>query len=101
MKAVQLRLRLEEKLLRDLEEAARVEFLDPVEMLRKLLRQGLAEHKRETTLMRYQRGEVSIGRASEESGLSHWAIIDIGRDRGWTYPIDASELEQGVKASRR
>ena len=101
MKPVQIRLRLEAQLLRDLEEAARVESLDRVEMLRKLLRQGLAEHKRETTLMRYQRGEVSIGRASEESGLSHWEIIDIGRDRGWTYPFDAGELEQELKASRR
>lgn len=91
MKTTQVNLRLEPALVRDLEAAANAEALDRGTMMRKLLLEGLAAWKLQHALRRYQLGEISIGRASEESGRSHWELLELARAQGIAYRIDIDD----------
>ena len=96
MKTVQVNLRLEPELIRKLQEAANAESLERGTMMRKLLIEALSGWRLEYALRRYQAGEISIGRACEESGLSHWEMIDLAHARGIAYRIDVEDsIERG------
>ena len=42
----------------------------------------------------YQLGEISIGRAAEEAGVSHYEIMEEAERRGIAYPLDVAEAEE-------
>ncbi len=93
MKTEQVNLRLEADLIAALEEAAREESLDRGTMIRKLLLRALSHRCLDRALERYQFGEISIGRAVEESGLTHWEILEHARRRGMAHPLDPGEVD--------
>lgn len=55
----------------------------------------------ERTLAGYRRGELSLGRAAEESGLTQWELIDALRAAGIAYPLDAEAAERRLASGRR
>ena len=91
MKTTQVNLRLEPELIRSLEAAASAESLERGTMMRKLMIEGLAAWKLQHALRRYQAGEISIGRATEESGRSHWELIELAQSSGIAYRIDVDD----------
>ena len=91
MKTVQVNLRLEPELIRHLQAAADAELLERGTMMRKLLIQALSSWRVDHALRRYQAGEISIGRACEESGRSHWEMIELAQARGIAYRIDVED----------
>jgi len=91
VKTEQVNLRLEADLIAALEKAAGEEGLDRGTMTRKLLREALSQRVVERALQRYQRGEISIGRAAEEAGLTHWDLIALAATRGIAYPLSPEE----------
>ncbi len=93
MKTEQVNLRLESDLIAALERAAAEEALDRGTMLRKLLLEALERRRLEVTLAKYQRGEVTLGRASEETGLTQWDLIDLLRARRIPYSLSPDEAE--------
>ena len=104
MKTTQVNLRLEPALIHELEAAAKAESLDRGTMMRKLLIEGLAAWRVQHALRRYQSGEISIGRACEESGRSHWELIELAQSSGVAYRIDVDDAiarAQSVMAKRR
>ncbi len=96
MKTDQVNLRLEVDLIASLERAAEEEALDRSTMIRKLIHEGLARRRVDRALLRYQRREISIGRAVEESGLDHWQVIELARSRGIAYPLTPEEVDLRV-----
>ena len=104
MKTTQVNLRLEPTLIRELEAAAKAESLDRGTMMRKLLIEGLSAWRMQHALRRYQSGEISIGRACEESGRSHWELIELAQSSGIAYRIDVDDAigrAQTVMAKQR
>lgn len=97
MKTEQVNLRLEADLIAALESAAQAEGLERGTMIRKLIREGLGHWSIERALQRYQRGEISIGRASEDAGRSHWDMLDLIRGRGIAYPLSPDEAEARIE----
>ena len=91
MKTVQVNLRLEPDLIRSLQAAADAESLERGTMMRKLLIQALSNWRLDHALRRYQTGDISIGRACEESGRSHWEMIELAQTRGIAYRIDVAD----------
>jgi len=81
MKTQQLNFRIEADLLAALQREADAEYLDSATMIRKLLREGMAKRRLERALLEYQKGEISIGRACEDSGLSHWDMLRLLQER--------------------
>lgn len=91
MKTTQVNLRLEPELIRDLQAAASAESLERGTMMRKLLLEGLSAWRLQHALRRYQSGEISIGRACQESGRSHWEMIELAQVHGIAYRIDIDD----------
>ena len=76
MKTEQITIRLNAKLTSSLDRVAREESLDRATVIRRLLESSLRRWELERALAGYRRGELSLGRAAEESGLTHWELID-------------------------
>ncbi|MEO5988655.1 MAG: uracil-DNA glycosylase family protein [Candidatus Eisenbacteria bacterium] len=96
MKSEQLNLRLEADLIAELERASQEESVDRAAMVRKLLKTALTQRRIDRTLVAYQRSEISIGRACEETGLSHWQMFDLIHARAISYPPQGSDLVERV-----
>ena len=97
MKTTQVNLRLEPSLVRSVEEAAKAESLERGTMMRKLLLLALREWRLNYALQRYQSGEISIGRACEESGRSHWEMHDLIKSHGIAYRFNADEAIERIR----
>ena len=97
MKTTQVNLRLEPSLVRSVEEAAKAESLERGTMMRKLLLLALREWRLNYALQRYQSGEISIGRACEESGRSHWEMLDLIQSHGIAYRFNADEAIERIR----
>jgi TDG/mug DNA glycosylase family protein len=97
MKTSQVNLRLEPELVRRLEQAAVAEHLERGSMLRKLLIEGLDGWQLEHSLRLYQCGEITIGRACEDTGRSHWEMMDLVKARGITSQFDAAESLRRIR----
>lgn len=96
MKTAQVNLRLEATLIAAIDDAARMESLERGTMMRKLLHEGLDRWRLEHALTRYQRGEISIGRAVQESSLTHWDFQELVRARGIAYPLAPEDAEERI-----
>lgn len=94
MKTEQINIRLEADLVSALERVAREEALDRATTIRRLLESSIKDWELERALLRYRRGEVSLGRAAEESGLTQWELIDAVRAAGMAYPLDADDVAE-------
>lgn len=101
MKTEQVNLRLEADLISEIERSAQDENLDRGTMIRRLLLRGLSGWKVDRALGRYQAGEISMGRASEESGLSHWELIDLARAESSPHSYDARRTSEAETLSDR
>jgi TDG/mug DNA glycosylase family protein len=101
MKTEQVNLRLEADLIAALERAAREESLDRGTMIRKLLIRGLSRRRLDRAMEQYQLREISIGRAAEEAGVSHYDIMEEAERRGIAYPLDLAEVEAMLAAFPR
>ena len=93
MRTEQVNLRLEADLLASLEQAAREEALDRATMIRRLLVQGLERWRRKRTLDDLDRGDISIGRAAEETGRTHYDLIERARAKGRAYPLAPEDVD--------
>lgn len=101
MKTKQVNLQLEADLIATLERAAQEESLDRGTMIRKLLIRGLTQRRLDRAMEQYQLGEISIGRAAEEAGVSHYDIMEEAERRGIAYPLDLDEVEAMLAAMPR
>lgn len=88
MKTEQVNLRLESDVVEALERAAQEESLDRATMMRRLLIEALRQWRIMAALRDYQSGKISIGKAVEDSGLSHWEILELARSSSVAYPLD-------------
>lgn len=98
MKTEQINLRLEANLLAALERVAREESLDRATVVRRLLESSIQRWELERALRRYQRGEVSIGRAAEEAGMTQWELLEAARATGVPYPLRSEDVSERLAA---
>lgn len=97
MKTEQINVRLDAELVSALERVAREESLDRATAIRRLLESSIKEWELERAIVGYRRGDISLGRAAEESGLTQWELIDAVRAAGLAYPLDAEEAERRLE----
>lgn len=96
MKTEQINIRLDADLVSALERVAREEALDRATTIRRLLENSLKQWQLDHALVRYRRGDVSIGRAAEEAGLTQWELLDAARAAGLAYPLDAGHVVERI-----
>ena len=98
MKTEQINIRLRSDLAAALDRVAREEALDRATAIRRLLETSIKQWELEHALRGYQTGELSVGRAAEEAGLTHWELIDAARLAGIAYPLTAAEARERLAA---
>lgn len=86
------KIRLDRRLLAEIDELAAVEHADRSEMARRLLRLGIANQRRDLAVREYRDGRVSAWRAAEMAGLSLWDMVDLIRQEGMPYELDPAVL---------
>lgn len=101
MKTEQINIRLEADLVAALERVAREEALDRTTAVRRLLETSIRHWEIDRALRAYQQGDVSLGRAAEEAGLTQWELMDAARRAGIAYPLDAEAAAPGRRAGLR
>jgi double-stranded uracil-DNA glycosylase len=97
MKTEQINIRLEADLVAALERVAREEKIDRSGAIQRLLKESLEQWQSARALRAYQRGEMSLGRAAEEAGLTQWELIDKAKRAGIAYPLDADEARERLE----
>lgn len=89
--------RLPESLISDLEKIERIEQSDRSTVLRKLLYRALREWKLEYYAQEYGQGRMTMGKASEEAGVSIWEKMDYIRQRKIPAQYSLEDLEHDLK----
>lgn len=90
MSTEQINIRIDTDLVAALERVAREESIDRATAVRRLLETSLKQWQVERALGGYQRGELSLGRAAEEAGLTQWEILDRANEAGLAHPLTAA-----------
>ncbi|MEX2194434.1 MAG: uracil-DNA glycosylase family protein [Thermoleophilaceae bacterium] len=98
MKTEQVNIRLEPATLAALEHVARAESLDRGTVIRRFIESSIYGWQLDRAIEGYRRGELTVGRAAEEAGLSQWELIDTVRERGIAYPLEAEEIREWAAA---
>ena len=96
MKTEQINIRLEADLVAALERVAREEALDRTTAVRRLLETSIRRWEIDRALRAYREGELSLGRAAEEAGLTQWELLDAVRHSGIAYPLDAETARERI-----
>jgi double-stranded uracil-DNA glycosylase len=94
MSTEQINIRIDADMVSALERVAREEALDRATAIRRLLETSIKHWELEHALLGYRRGELSLGRAAEEAGLTEWELIDAARTTGLAYPLSADQTER-------
>jgi hypothetical protein len=92
MKTEQINLRLDADIVSALERVARAESTDRATAVRRLLEASLRQWEVEHAIDEYRRGDVSLGRAAEDAGLSQWELQELLRRERVAYPLDVEEV---------
>lgn len=94
MSTEQINIRLDADLVSALERVAREESLDRATAIRRLLETSIRQWQLERAITDYRRGDVSLGRAAEEAGLTQWELTDALRAAGVAYPLTAEDARR-------
>lgn len=89
--------RLPEELVRDLELIERYEQMDRSATIRKLLRQAIAEWKRDFFARQYGGGKMTLARAAEQADISLWEMMDYIRQRKIAAQYDLADLQKDLR----
>lgn len=73
---------------------------DKSTVIRKALREGLAELRIRRAIERYQSGEVSTNQAARIAGVSIAEWLAIARERNLTTQLSPDDLEADVETAR-
>lgn len=101
MKTEQINLRLETEIVQMLEHLAKEESLDRATLMRKLLVEAIQSLRLDRSIGKYQEGTVTMGRAAEEAGLTHWELLDELSRRHVAHGLEAGDVEARVEGLKR
>lgn len=89
--------RVPEDIYEDIERVREKEQTDVSTTVKKLLEKGIKNWKVSEAVNKYQKGEVSIGRAAEIAEVSLWEFTEILEERGVELNYSEEDLEQDLK----
>lgn len=87
-----LNIRVEKRLLRDIERFAVKQHLDKAAFLRDVIHKGFENAKQETVLREYAKKEISAGEACERLGLNRWDFFDLLKAHNAYLNLDLEDL---------
>lgn len=100
MSTEQINIRIEADLVSALERVAREESTDRATVIRRLLETSLRQWAVDRAVDGYRRGELSLGRAAEEAGVTHWELLELLREARVAYPLEIDEVRERIQELR-
>lgn len=97
MSTQQINIRVDTDLAAALDRVAREESLDRATAIRRLLERSVKVWEVEHAVLDVMRGDASVGRAAEVSGLSNWELLDAVRVAGVSHPLDADDAQRRLE----
>ena len=98
---VQLNLRLDPRVMQDLEAIARRDRVARTELARNILLEGLDRRRLDSALERYREGEITLERAAMEADLPLYDMMDEAARRGIRRAYTAEEIRQDAESLLR
>lgn len=86
--------RLDDELLKKLEEVSKKKHIDRSTALKQILEIGLQKLKLEEALVDYQNGKISAWRASHSAEIPLWRFLEILKQRRIPFKTADSEMEE-------
>jgi predicted HTH domain antitoxin len=90
----QVNIRLDRRLLAEIDELAEAERIDRSEIARRLLDAGLSAYRSEVALREYRRGTVTAWKAAEIAGISLYEMLDRIHAEGIPYEVDPEVFDR-------
>ena len=94
---IPLNIRVDKRLLRELERFTDEQHLDKAAFLREVIHKGFKNAKQETVLKQYAKKEISVGEACEHLELNRWEFFDLLKAHSAYLNLDLEDL---LNASR-
>ncbi len=94
---ISLGIRLDKKMVEELNQIADEEHVDRTTVIRKLISNAIENHKRETALRQYEQGKISISKAAEDTGLTVGEIEEYMVRKGYRSKYSTEDLERELE----
>ena len=92
--------RVEEELIRVIDEIADAEGMDRSTVVRRFLSEAVKEWLIERSLREYEEGRITLWQAAKRCGVSLWEIIEEVRKREIHVPYTLEDLREDLKDFR-
>lgn len=92
--------RLDEDLVREVDELADMENIDRSQLLRYVFKEGLEQHRLELAVKRYAEGELTVSEAASLAGVAVGEFMDTLVERGVQADLSVEELEDSLEHAR-
>jgi predicted HTH domain antitoxin len=94
---ISLGIRLDKKMVKELNQIADEEHVDRTTVIRKLISEAIQNYKRDMALRKYEQGKISISKAAEDTGLTVGEIEEYMVKKGYRSTYSTADLEREVE----
>lgn len=96
-KSEQIGFRVRKEMKKELEKLAKKERRSLSDEARIIFRKGLQQRKKEIAIEKYVRGEITLERAAEITGVSLWEMVELLKEQDIPYNLDIETVKQRLK----
>lgn len=89
-------IRMDEKLLKNLQEMSEEENLDRSTLVRRLLRKGLEIAKKEKAAEKYKKGKITLSKAAEKAETTVWEMEKFLVESGYKSEYSVKDLDHEI-----
>ncbi len=94
---VSLGIRLDKKMVKELNQIADEEHVDRTTVIRKLIAEAIQNYKKDMVLRKYEQGKISISKAAEDTGLTVGEIEEYMVKKGYISTYSTVDLEREME----
>ncbi len=94
---ISLGIRLDKKMVKELNQIADEEHVDRTTVIRKLIAEAIQNYKMDMVLRKYEQGKISISKAAEDTGLTVGEIEEYMVRKGYRSKYSTEDLERELE----
>ena len=94
---ISLGIRLDKKMVEELNRIADEEHVDRTTVIRKLIAEAVENYKKDMVLRKYEQGKISISKAAEDTGLTVGEIEEYMVRKGYRSKYSTADLERELE----
>ena len=87
-------IRMDDELLKKLDEMSNEESVDRSTLVRRLVRKGYELRKKEIAANKYKEGRITLSKAAEEAGITVWEMEKYLVESGYKSEYSVKDLER-------